>query len=50
LKAPKGLVPEKIEGLAVTKDGYVWIINDNDGVKDNNGETQLLNMGQLFDV
>ena len=41
LKAPGGLVYEKVEGLAVTDDG-VWIINDNDGVDENSGETQLL--------
>jgi hypothetical protein len=47
LRAPKGVVYEKIEGLAVTKDGDVWIINDNDGLNNNNGETQLLNLGEL---
>ena len=38
-----GLTHEKLEGLAVTDNG-VWIINDNDGVDDNSGETQLLNL------
>ena len=38
-----GLTPEKLEGLAITDDG-VWVINDNDGVDDNSGETQLLNL------
>ncbi|MEM9214428.1 MAG: esterase-like activity of phytase family protein [Cyanobacteria bacterium P01_F01_bin.150] len=42
-----GLTPEKLEGLAVDKNG-VWVINDNDGVDDNSGETQLLNLGDLF--
>lgn len=36
-----GLMPEKLEGLAVTKD-KIWVINDNDGVDDNSGETQLI--------
>jgi len=40
------LMMEKIEGLTYTANG-IWIINDNDGVDDNNGETQLLNLGQL---
>lgn len=48
LKAPGGLVPEKIEGLAVLADGKVVIVNDNDGVNDNSGETQLLNLGALL--
>lgn len=42
-----GLTPEKVEGLAVDSTGSVWIVNDNDGVDDNNGETQLINLGQL---
>lgn len=37
-----GLTPEKIEGLTVTPDGDVYIINDNDGVDDNSGETLLM--------
>lgn len=47
LTAPGGLVYEKIEGLAITSEGDVYIVNDNDGVDDNNGETQLINLGQL---
>jgi len=46
LKAPGGLVYEKVEGLALMEDGQVWISNDNDGVDDSNGETQLLNIGK----
>jgi Esterase-like activity of phytase len=47
LMKPKGQVPEKIEGLTVTKGGDVWIINDNDAVNNNSGETQLMNLGSL---
>jgi hypothetical protein len=47
LQAPGGLVPEKIEGLAVTVFGDVWINNDNDGVDDNNGEQLLINLGTI---
>jgi len=50
LKTPGGLVYEKIEGMAVTTTGDVWVCNDNDGVDDNSGETQLLNLGQLVTV
>ncbi|MEB3211796.1 MAG: esterase-like activity of phytase family protein [Leptolyngbyaceae bacterium] len=46
--AAGGLMPEKLEGLAVDENG-VWVINDNDGVNDNSGETQLLNVGNLFE-
>ena len=48
LKAPAGMVAEKIEGLAVTADGDVYIVNDNDGLDDNSGETQLLNLGKIL--
>lgn len=42
-----GALPfEKYEGLAFTDSG-VWIVNDNDGVDDNSGEIQLLNLGNL---
>tara|TARA_B100001245_G_scaffold112055_3_gene82072 strand:+ start:3248 stop:5614 length:2367 start_codon:yes stop_codon:yes gene_type:complete len=47
LTAPGGLVYEKIEGLTVTSDGTVWINNDNDGVDDNSGENQLINLGDI---
>jgi hypothetical protein len=42
LHATGGLIPEKIEGLAVSADGSIYITNDNDGVKGSNGETQIL--------
>jgi hypothetical protein len=38
---------EKIEGMAFTEKGEVWIVNDNDGIDENSGETQLLNLGKL---
>lgn len=47
LKSKGGLVAEKVEGLAVTESGDVYIINDNDGVDDNSGETQLMKVGKL---
>ena len=43
-----GLTPEKIEGSAVTANGDVYIINDNDGVDDNSGETLLINLGNIL--
>ncbi|MEM7435025.1 MAG: esterase-like activity of phytase family protein [Myxococcota bacterium] len=49
LTATGGLIAEKIEGSAVTEDGDVYIINDNDGVDDNSGETNLINLGELLD-
>ncbi len=44
-----GPFPEKLEGLAVLGDGTAVIVNDNDGVDDNSGETQLLRLDGLFD-
>ncbi len=43
-----GLVLEKIEGLAVTPRGTALVVNDNDGVDDSNGETQLIRINGLF--
>jgi hypothetical protein len=42
-----GLLLEKIEGVAVTKGGKVWIVNDNDGVEGNSGEMQLLEVTEI---
>ena len=47
LTRTNGLVPEKIEGLAVTPDGTAWVVNDNDGVDDNSGETRLVTVGPI---
>lgn len=47
LKAPGGQVPEKIEGAARLANGNVLIVNDNDGVDNNSGEVQLLNLGKV---
>lgn len=48
LKATGGLTLEKVEGLAVTDDGTVLVVNDNDGVDDSNGETQLLRLEDIL--
>lgn len=48
LSVPGGLIPEKIEGSAVMSNGDVYIVNDNDGVDTNSGETQLLNLGDIL--
>ncbi len=44
-----GPIPEKQEGLAVICGGTVLVVNDNDGVDDNNGETRLLRLPGLLD-
>lgn len=48
LEATSGAVLEKIEGLTVLPSGDALIVNDNDGVDDSNGETQLLRIDSLF--
>ncbi|MET1253926.1 esterase-like activity of phytase family protein [Aliikangiella maris] len=47
LKMSGGLVAEKIEGSALMSNGDVYIVNDNDGIDDNSGETQLINLGKI---
>jgi hypothetical protein len=41
-------VLEKIEGSALLANGDVIIVNDNDGVDDNSGEVQMMNLGKLL--
>ncbi len=48
LKVTGGLVTEKLEGLAVLPNGDLLLVNDNDGVDDNSGETQLLRLEGLL--
>lgn len=48
LQASGGLTAEKVEGSAILANGDVLIVNDNDGVDDNSGETQLINLGDIL--
>ncbi|RDH84463.1 MAG: alkaline phosphatase [endosymbiont of Galathealinum brachiosum] len=48
LRNANGLVYEKVEGSAVLSNGDIYIINDNDGVDDNSGETQLMKLQGLL--
>jgi len=41
-----GSIYDKTEGLTVTKTGDVWIVNDNDGVDNGNGEIGLISIGK----
>ena len=50
LKATGGLILEKVEGLTVTENGTALVVNDNDGVDDSNGETQLLKLKGILDI
>lgn len=43
-----GLMPEKLEGFAVLPNGDALIVNDNDGVDDNSGETLMVRIPGLF--
>ena len=46
LEKGNGSVIEKVEGLAVTGAGDIWINSDNDGVDDNSGEQILMKVGE----
>lgn len=48
MQAGKGWVHDKLEGLARTADGSVYVVTDNDGVDDSTGETQFLNLGNIL--
>jgi len=43
-----GVILEKLEGLAVTDKGTALVVNDNDGVDDSTGETQVYTIDRLF--
>ena len=40
-------VPDKVESLAVSADGTVYLATDNDGVDENYGETVFLSLGSV---
>lgn len=48
LEAPGGAIPEKIEGAALLANGDVLIVNNNDGVDNTSGETQLINLSNIL--
>nr|MDJ0808152.1 esterase-like activity of phytase family protein [Gammaproteobacteria bacterium] len=50
LQAPQGWVQDKPEGLAVSADGEVYLVTDNDGVDDSTGETQFLHLGEADEL
>jgi hypothetical protein len=39
-----GYVVDKVEGLAIDKNGQMFVVTDNDGVDDSNGETQFIKL------
>lgn len=46
LRASRGWVSDKPEGVAVTRDGRLFVVTDNDGVEDWSGETWFLRLGR----
>ena len=48
LQKPNGAIIEKVEGMAVLSDGTLVFNTDNDGVDDSNGETQQIEVPDVF--
>jgi hypothetical protein len=46
--ATRGWITDKPEGVAVTWDGQVYVVTDNDGVDDWSGETSFLRLGRWW--
>ncbi|HTV19111.1 MAG TPA: esterase-like activity of phytase family protein [Polyangiaceae bacterium] len=46
LLATHGWITDKPEGVAVTNDGTLFVVTDNDGVEDWSGETWFLRLGE----
>ena len=47
LEAASISVPDKVESLAITSDGTVYLATDNDGVDENYGETVFISLGSV---
>ncbi|MEQ9813969.1 MAG: esterase-like activity of phytase family protein [Azospirillaceae bacterium] len=45
-----GWISDKPEGIAVTADGAIWLVSDNDGVEDATGETIFRTIGTVDDL
>ena len=45
LQATRGYVQEKVEGFAIAGNGKLYVVTDNDGLDDANGETVFLDLG-----
>lgn len=45
LRSANGWIHDKLEGLAVSASGQIFVVTDNDGVDDSSGETQFLDLG-----
>lgn len=50
LKKLNGFVPDKVEGFAIDKNGIGYVVTDNDGVDDSNGETQFFTLGKVSEL
>ncbi|MCF8478887.1 MAG: esterase-like activity of phytase family protein [Rhodospirillum sp.] len=50
MAATMGYTPDKVESLAITKDGQMIALTDNDGVDDSSGESQLLRLGPVTQI
>lgn len=48
LRSTNGWTQEKLEGMTVDARGDVYVITDNDGVKDATGETVFANLGRVL--
>ncbi|MEM8580938.1 MAG: esterase-like activity of phytase family protein [Pseudomonadota bacterium] len=46
LTSTGGYVLDKVEGLAITDDGEIFVSTDNDGVDDHSGETMFFSIGR----
>ncbi|MGV9798755.1 esterase-like activity of phytase family protein [Mycobacterium sp. NPDC003449] len=50
LQATNGFVQEKVEGFAVAGNQNLYVVTDNDGLDDANGETVFLDLGPAADA
>jgi len=48
--ATNGYVVDKVEGLAIDRNGDAYVVTDNDGVDDSSGETLFIRLGTISAV
>lgn len=48
LRSTRGWITDKPEGVAVTEDGRVYVVTDNDAVDDWSGETWFFDLGRVW--
>jgi hypothetical protein len=50
LQATRGWITDKVEGVAVTQGGRIYVSTDNDGLDDWSGESWFFGLGRFWEL